>query len=166
MPNLFCLKRKISIWAIFLEQFVDMKLITENRGLFGDKACKLVQRQQIRKTEKNYDVSFNSFFKYGWKRFDLKWYTYQHPLVLDSCPRSFAILMKVRCIKVAMFAELLPKGKPNRHGDPFVGSLRYHLDPGQSTGEGLSNKIMSITVSPNRPASKTSFINRLSTIYY
>ena len=36
----------------------------------------------------------------------------------------------------------------------------------QSIAEWLSNKIMSAAVSPNNPADKTSFINRLSTIYW
>ena len=36
----------------------------------------------------------------------------------------------------------------------------------QSIAEWLSNKIMSAAVSPNNPADKTGFINRLSTIYW
>ena len=36
----------------------------------------------------------------------------------------------------------------------------------QSIAEWLSNKIMSAAVSPNTPADKTGFINRLSTIYW
>ena len=36
----------------------------------------------------------------------------------------------------------------------------------QSIDEWLSNKIMSAAVSPNTPADKTGFINRLGTIYW
>ena len=36
----------------------------------------------------------------------------------------------------------------------------------QFIAEWLSNKIMSAAVSPNTPADKTGFINRLSTIYW
>ena len=36
----------------------------------------------------------------------------------------------------------------------------------QFIAEWLSNKIMSSAVSPNTPADKTGFINRLSTIYW
>ena len=36
----------------------------------------------------------------------------------------------------------------------------------QSIAEWLSNKIMSAAVSPNPPADKTGFINRLSTTYW
>ena len=36
----------------------------------------------------------------------------------------------------------------------------------QSIAEWLSNKIMSAAVSPNTPADKTGFINRLGTIYW
>ncbi len=69
----------------------------------------------------------NFFFKYGWKRFYLKWYGFEHPSVLASCPKAVTILKKVQCIKAAMFAELPPKGKLNPHRDPFAGSLRYRL---------------------------------------
>ena len=102
--------------------------MTENWRVFRDEACRLGEQAQIKKTERNNDVGFNSFFKYGWKRFYLKWYDFEHPSALDSCPRSVAMLKKVKCIRAAMFAELPPKGKLNPHRDPFAGSLRYHLD--------------------------------------
>ena len=107
--------------------FVDMGLMTENWKAFKDEACSLIEQAQIKKTEKNNDVGFNSFFKYCWKRFYLKWYGFEHPSALESWPRSVAILKKMKCIKAAMFAELPPQGKLNPHRDPFAGSLRYHL---------------------------------------
>ena len=206
------------------EHFSNMELITENWRVTRDEACGLLEQGQIKKTEKNNDVGFTSFFKYGWKRFCLKWYGFEYPSALASCPRSVAILKKVKCIKAAMFAELPPKGKLNPHRDPFEGSLRYYLGLStpnsekcyidvdgqrywwkdgesmifdetfvhearndaektrlilfcdiarlqknhhlQSIAEWISVKVMSAAVSPNTPADKTGFINRLSTIYW
>ncbi len=75
----------------------------------------------------NDDAGFNSFFKYGWKRFYLKWYEAQHPSAEVLCPNTVALLRDMPSVKAAMFAELPPGGKLNPHRDPFAGSLRYHL---------------------------------------
>src|SRR5690606_37941632 len=57
----------------------------------------------------------------------LKWYDARHPSAEELCPRTVAILKGLPKVKAAMFAELPPGGKLNRHRDPFAGSLRYHL---------------------------------------
>ena len=88
-----------------------MKLITENRRAFRDETCKVVEREQIKKSEENNYVRFNSFFKYGWERVYLKWYRLGHPSVPDFCPRPFAILKKVRCIKSRNFCGATSQGK-------------------------------------------------------
>ncbi|MFY1080171.1 aspartyl/asparaginyl beta-hydroxylase domain-containing protein, partial [Escherichia coli] len=77
--------------------------------------------------EKGDDAGFNSFFKYGWKRFYLKWYEANYPSAETLCPRTVALLRELPSVKAAMFAELPPGGKLNPHRDPFAGSLRYHL---------------------------------------
>ena len=104
-----------------------MEFITEARKVFQGEACKVIEREQVKKNDKNYDIGFNSFFKNGWKRFYLKWYRVEHPSVLDSCPRSFAILEKVKCIKSRMFVNALPEGRLNPHKILFAGSLRDDL---------------------------------------
>ena len=128
MPYLFCAQKKIRSGPfIAIEYFSDIELMTENLRVFRDEDCRLGEQAQIQKTEKNNDVGFDSFFKYGWKRFHLKWYGFEHLSAVDSCPRSVAILKKIKCIRAAMFAELLRKGKLNPHRAPFAGSLQYHL---------------------------------------
>jgi len=88
---------------------------------------KLSELQRIKAADNHDDLGFNSFFKYGWKRFYLKWYGTAHPSAAELCPQSVAILKSIPTIKAAMFAELPPGGKLNRHRDPYAGSLRYHL---------------------------------------
>ncbi len=142
------LKRKISIWAFhFKKAFVDMGLMTENWRGFRDETCSLIEQAQTKKTEKNIDVDFNSFFKCSWKRFYLKWYGFEHASVLDSCPRSAATLKNVKCKKAVIFAELFFKEKLNPDREPFAGSPRYHLassDP--NSGKVISMLIDSVTV--------------------
>ena len=93
------------------KHFSDMDLITENWKIFRNEACSLVEQALIKKTEKNNDVGFNSFFKYGWKRFYSNWYRLDHPSVPDSCPRPFAILKKARCMKSSNFCGAASQGK-------------------------------------------------------
>ncbi|MGT2494829.1 aspartyl/asparaginyl beta-hydroxylase domain-containing protein [Cupriavidus basilensis] len=39
---------------------------------------------------------FNSFFKYGWKRFYLKWYEARHPSAEVLCPRTVELAARPR----------------------------------------------------------------------
>ena len=44
-----------------------------------DEALKMAELRRIKAAERHDDIGFNSFFKYGWKRFYLKWYDARHP---------------------------------------------------------------------------------------
>jgi len=105
----------------------ELKVLEEHWQVFKEEAIKLQEAQKIAAATGHNDIGFNSFFKYGWKRFYLKWYDVQHPSALEFCPRSVEILKGIPSIKAAMFAELPPGGKLNPHRDPYAGSLRFHM---------------------------------------
>ncbi|OWT56265.1 aspartyl/asparaginyl beta-hydroxylase domain-containing protein [Candidimonas nitroreducens] len=98
-----------------------------NWRVIRDEALNLSRLQHIKAAEKHDDIGFNSFFKYGWKRFYLKWYDARHPSARELCPHTVALLEGIPGVKAAMFAELPPGGRLNPHRDPYAGSLRYHL---------------------------------------
>ena len=105
----------------------DLKLLEDNWEVIREEALHLASLSEIKAPEKHNDIGFNSFFKYGWKRFYLKWYGAKHPSAEALCPKTVALLNQIPGVKAAMFAELPPGGKLNPHRDPFAGSLRYHL---------------------------------------
>lgn len=105
----------------------ELKVLDDNWEIIRDEALKMAELRRIKAAEKHDDIGFNSFFKYGWKRFYLKWYDARHPSAEDLCPKTVALLKGLPKVKAAMFAELPPGGKLNAHRDPFAGSLRYHL---------------------------------------
>lgn len=105
----------------------ELQVLDDNWEMIRDEALKMAELQRIRAAEKHDDIGFNSFFKYGWKRFYLKWYDARHPSAEELCPKTVALLKGLPKVKAAMFAELPPGGKLNAHRDPFAGSLRYHL---------------------------------------
>ena len=105
-----------------------MQLITKTRRVFRGVSRKVIEREQVKKIDKNYDIGSNSFFKNGWERLYLKWYRVDDPSVLDSCPGSFAILEKVKCIKSGMFVNLLLQGRLNPHRIPVVEELEKKED--------------------------------------
>jgi beta-hydroxylase len=107
--------------------FDDLRPLANNWEQIKTEALVLLTMQKIKAPEKNNDAGFNSFFKSGWKRFYLKWYDASHPSAERFCPKTVALLRAIPSVKAAMFAELPPGGKLNRHRDPFAGSLRYHL---------------------------------------
>lgn len=78
-------------------------------------------------TGAHYDVGFRTFYKYGWRKFYLKWYGYKHHSALRLCPKSVEILSKIPCVNGAMFSILPPGSQLTRHLDPVACSLRYHL---------------------------------------
>ena len=57
-----------------------------------DEGLALIAMRKIKAADKNDDAGFNSFFKYGWKRFYLKWYEAQHPSAETLCPNTVALL--------------------------------------------------------------------------
>lgn len=104
-----------------------LQALDDNWELIRDEALKMAELQHIKAAERHDDIGFNSFFKYGWKRFYLKWYDANHPSAEMLCPKTVALLKSIPEVKAAMFAELPAGGKLNPHRDPFAGSLRYHL---------------------------------------
>ncbi|NOT66948.1 MAG: lipid A hydroxylase LpxO [Methylophilaceae bacterium] len=107
--------------------FPSLHLLQDNWQIIRDEALNLENMAKIKAAEKNDDAGFNSFFKNGWKRFYLKWYGASHPSAALYCPKTVALLKQIPEVKAAMFTELPPGGKLNRHRDPYAGSLRYHL---------------------------------------
>jgi len=105
----------------------ELQLLQDNWQTIRDEALAMAESAEIKAPTKHDDIGFNSFFKYGWKRFYLKWYDAKHPSAEQLCPQTVALLNQTPSVKAAMFAELPPGGQLNPHRDPFAGSLRYHL---------------------------------------
>lgn len=105
----------------------ELKLLENNWQEIREEALQLAGLSQIKAPTSHNDIGFNSFFKYGWKRFYLKWYDASHPSAIEFCPKTTFLLNQIPRVKAAMFAELPPGGQLNPHRDPFAGSLRYHL---------------------------------------
>jgi beta-hydroxylase len=108
-------------------EFPELKTLDDNWETIRDEALHMAELRHIKAAEKHDDIGFNSFFKYGWKRFYLKWYDARHPSAEQLCPKTVELLKSIPSVKAAMFAELPPGGQLNPHRDPFAGSLRYHL---------------------------------------
>ena len=117
-------------------EFPELKTLEDNWETIRDEALHMAELRHIKAAEKNNDIGFNSFFKYGWKRFYLKWYDVHHPSAQALCPRTVALLESIPAIKAAMFAELPPGSQLNPHRDPYAGSLRYHLGLATPNDEG------------------------------
>jgi beta-hydroxylase len=113
--------------VIPVEQFPELKALSENWETIRDEAVRLFDEGFIRAAAKNNDWGFYSFFKSGWKRFYLKWYDDFLPSARTLCPKTVELLNSIPSVHGAMFAMLPPGGKLGAHRDPFAGSLRYHL---------------------------------------
>lgn len=107
--------------------FPQLDVLRDQWQMIREEATHLFDEGHIRAAEKHGDVSFNSFFKQGWKRFYLKWYGEPLDSAEALCPQTVALLKSIPSVKAAMFALLPPGSKLNPHRDPFAGSLRYHL---------------------------------------
>jgi beta-hydroxylase len=92
-----------------------------------EEALQLRAAHEIKAAEGYTDVGFNSFFRFGWKRFYLKWYDESHPSARKLCPKTTQLLQSIPSVKAAMFAELPSGARLMKHRDPYAGSLRYHL---------------------------------------
>lgn len=113
--------------VIPVEQFPELKKLSDNWETIRDEATRLFDEGFIRAAAKNNDWGFYSFFKSGWKRFYLKWYDDFLPSARTLCPQTVELLNSIPNVHGAMFAMLPPGGKLGAHRDPFAGSLRYHL---------------------------------------
>jgi beta-hydroxylase len=107
--------------------FPELAPLAANWQAIRDEAMRLYEAGQVRAATGKNDLGFDSFFKYGWKRFYLKWYEEPLPSARELCPRTVALLEGIPTLHGAMFAMLPPGGKLGVHRDPYAGSLRYHL---------------------------------------
>lgn len=115
-----------------LTQFPELKEVQENWETIRDEGVKLLEQDYFNKinnpsTAAHYDVGFRTFYKYGWRKFYLKWYGYNHQSALRHCPETVKILNRIPSINGAMFSILPPGSQLTRHLDPVACSLRYHL---------------------------------------
>lgn len=125
LMNLFsALPNKPLLNADDLDELI---VLRDNWEVIRDEALSLAEQGDIKAADGLNDAGFNSFFKTGWTRFYLKWYSDPLPSALRQCPKTIEILKQVPSVKAAMFASLPPGGVLNPHRDPFAGSLRYHL---------------------------------------
>lgn len=105
----------------------ELELLKSNWEVIRDEALAVSETGQIKKSEKLDDAGFNSFFKFGWTRFYLKWYGDALPSAIRECPKTVELLKQTPNVQAAMFAKLPSGGLLTPHRDPFAGSLRYHL---------------------------------------
>ncbi|MFT3858635.1 MAG: aspartyl/asparaginyl beta-hydroxylase domain-containing protein [Aquabacterium sp.] len=111
-----------------VSSFKELTLLQSHWEEIREEAIALARQGDIKASARYDDAGFNSFFKTGWQRFHLKWYTdAPHPSAAALCPKTVALLQQLPSIKAAMFASLPPGARLVRHRDPFAGSLRYHL---------------------------------------
>ena len=109
------------------EDIPELELLKSNWEVIRDEALSVSETGQIKKSEKLDDAGFNSFFKFGWTRFYLKWYGDALPSAIRECPKTVELLKQTPNVQAAMFAKLPSGGLLTPHRDPFAGSLRYHL---------------------------------------
>src|SRR5690606_39551215 len=57
----------------------ELQVLDDNWEVIREEALKMAELRRIKAAERHDDIGFNSFFKYGWKRFYLKWYDARHP---------------------------------------------------------------------------------------
>jgi beta-hydroxylase len=112
---------------IDVNQFPELKPLTDNWQTLREEALKLFDEGHIRAAAKYNDLGFNSFYRRGWKRFYVKWYNQPLPSAQALCPKTVALVESIPSVNGAMFALLPAGGDLGKHRDPFAGSLRYHL---------------------------------------
>ncbi len=152
--------------------FPELQKLTENWQVIREEALQL--QHHIKAAQANNDAGFNTFFKRGWKRFYLKWYSDAHPSAETLCPITTKLVNSIPSIKAAMFAELPPGAYLGKHRDPYAGSVRYHLGLStpnddrcfkwrwaQSVNHWVGASLMSAASSPNDENDRTGAINRI-----
>lgn len=115
-----------------LQLFPELSLLQEHWQVISEEATHLQKSDVFNSinnptTAAHYDVGFRTFYKYGWRKFYLKWYGYNHQSARNLCPRTVEILNRIPSINGAMFSILPPNSQLTRHLDPVACSLRYHL---------------------------------------
>ncbi|MFT5258996.1 MAG: beta-hydroxylase [Saprospiraceae bacterium] len=128
---LFTYKRaKVPIMDI--DDFPELHELHENWEMIRDEAMALMADGGFDsiadpKSASYYDVGFRTFYKYGWTKFYLSWYGYNHESAIRTCPKTVEFLNKIPSVNGAMFSFLPPTGQLTRHLDPVACSIRYHL---------------------------------------
>ena len=115
-----------------ISKFGDLEKIKQNWEVIRDEAKQLQEKGYFDAINKpgsaaHYDVGFRTFYKYGWRKFYLKWYGYTHTSAQNLCPKTTEILAGIKSVNGAMFSILPPGSQLTRHLDPVACSLRYHL---------------------------------------
>jgi beta-hydroxylase len=115
-----------------LAEFPELAPIKQNWQLIRDEAVQLYEHGYFNRTTETgtgayFDVGFRTFYKYGWRKFYLKWYGHTHASAQALCPNTLRILRDIPSVNGAMFSLLPPGGQLTRHLDPIAVSLRYHL---------------------------------------
>ncbi len=110
-----------------VEDFPDLAPLRKNWTVFRDEAQALLDHEKIEGSHRHNDVSFLAFYKRGWKRFYLKWYSDPMPSAQALCPRSGELIQPLPNVNAAAFTLLPPGGTLGKHRDPVAASLRYHL---------------------------------------
>jgi beta-hydroxylase len=111
-----------------VSQVPSLHLLRENWETIREEALNLQSSQTIKGSDQYNDIGFNSFFRRGWKRFYIKWYSKRfHSSAYDKCPKTIQLIEQIPSIKAAMFVVLPAGSRLPGHRDPYAGSLRYHL---------------------------------------
>ncbi len=105
--------------------FPELQVLTDNWQAIREEGLQL--QENIKASSRNDDAGFNTFFKRGWKRFYLKWYSDAHPSARKLCPLTTKLVSQMPLVKAAMFAEIPPGSHLGKHRDPYAGSIRLHL---------------------------------------
>src|SRR3546814_525529 len=88
------------------DRFPALDSLRDNWKTIRDEALALADSGGIRTATGYNDVGFNSFFRWGWKRFYLQWYDdAPHPSALHTCPKTLALLQAIPSVKAAMRSE-------------------------------------------------------------
>lgn len=112
---------------IDVDEFPELSILEKNWEVIRDEALALNDASQIKASKDLDDIGFNSFFRTGWKRFYLKWYSSNLKSARSQCPKTIELLSAIPTVRGAMFAMLPPGARLVKHRDPYAGSLRYHL---------------------------------------
>jgi beta-hydroxylase len=115
-----------------ISDFPELKAIEDNWEMIRDEAAELYQQGIIQATANPdsasyYDVGFRTFYKYGWRKFYLRWYGHTINSAQKYCPQTVKLLESIPSVNGAMFSVLPAGSQLTRHLDPFAMSLRYHL---------------------------------------
>ena len=72
------------------DQFSDLRKLRERWEMIRDEATDLLEKDQIKASQKYDDLAFNSFFRKGWKRYYIKWYGNHLPSARRSAQKRLS----------------------------------------------------------------------------